>query len=229
MNTPSRHPAIPSLRHSHSGSMMMEFLLVMPLLFVLIMGVVQLAHIWTARMVTHYAAFCAARATLTTNEKLSLLALGKVGPVYEAAQRVCAWAVFSDNGEWEGEVAGWGKIPHSAELEQRVRVVPRIGPMPLGGRTVGAPWLAGATVEFDFPLLIPVAGTMLGWLGYPSRTEAELDASDYRPVSGWTGEKEHGDYGRPYLTLTETVWLPKPYSTERYPYPGQDVLKLLTK
>jgi len=29
-----------------SGSVMMEFVLVMPLLFVMIMGVLQIAHIW---------------------------------------------------------------------------------------------------------------------------------------------------------------------------------------
>jgi len=176
--------------------MLMEFVLVMPLLFLLIMGVVQIAHIWTARMVTHYAALCAARATLTMNAR-------QQDEAVQAARQVCAWMAGSD-GNGMADVPGWGRIPHSAEVPQRVRVTvaPAMG---------GAPWLSGATVEFDFPLLIPVAGTMMGYLA--KRGSA---GTDYKPVSGWTGQFAHR-LGRPYITLRETVWLPKPYTTVNYP------------
>lgn len=210
------------------GSMLMEFVLTMPLLFIMIMGVLQVAHIWTARLVTHYAAFCAARATLTTNEWL-LLALsldpdGPGSPAHDAARQVCAWVVFSDGDENSNDlfsIPGWGEVPHSAELNKRVRVYPRVGPAPLGGAFVGAPWLSGATVQFDFPLLIPVVGTMMGWLAKNDSRNA-----DFAIGSGWSGQSDYtnddriGDtrvYEGPYLTLTETVWLPKTYSTKRYP------------
>ena len=208
-----------------AGSMLMEFVLTMPLLFIMIMGVLQVAHIWTARLVTHYAAFCAARATLTTNEWL-LLALsidpdGPGSPAHDAARQVCAWVVFSDSEGDAFKIPGWGNIPHSAELKKRVRVTPRVGPAPLGGSFVGAPWLSGATVQFDFPLLMPVVGTMMGWLAKNDSNDA-----DFAIGSGWSGQSDYtnndriGDtrvYGGPYLTLTETVWLPKTYSTKRYP------------
>ena len=178
----------------------MEFVLVMPLLFVLIMGVLQVAQVWTARQVTHYAAFCAARATLVANgSQVSARALA-------SAKQVCGWMAFSDDGGNALSVAGWGTVPHSAELDKRVRATVK------DGSAIGAPWLSGAEVSFDFNLLIPVAGTMMGWLAKHGSA-----GTDYRPVSGWTGQHEHGQYGGPYITLTETVWLPKPYSTRRYP------------
>jgi hypothetical protein len=183
--------------------MMMEFVLVMPLLFVLIMGVVQIAQIWTARLVTHYAAFCAARATLTTNSTVLLL---PGNPAAQAARQVCAWMAASDEGGNEADVPGWGEVPHSAELSKRVRV------LPLSGGWIGAEWLSGARVEFDFPLLIPVAGTMMGYLAKHGN-----EGTDFNLVSGWTGQKDYGAYNGPYITLTETVWLPKPYKTANYP------------
>ena len=197
---PFRHSVIPSFRHSQAGSLLVEFVFAMPLLFILIMGVVQLAQIWTARMVTHYAAFCAARATLVANDTEHRQ------KALDAAKQVCAWMAFDDDGANRGNVPGWGNIPHSAGLDKRVRVTVK------NGADVGAPWLKGVEVEFDFNLLIPVAGTMLGYL-----SRNAVGQSDYKPVVGWSGESHHGSYNGPFITLKETVWLPKPYSTTRYP------------
>ena len=191
----------------------MEFVLTMPLLFILIMGVLQVGHIWTARLVTRYAAFCAARATLTANEMVCFGASAGTGPVYNAAKQVCAWVTFSDEGSNEADVPGWGAVPHSAEVTKRVRVTPRAS-SPAGGNMVGAPWLSGATVEFDFPLLMPVVGTMMGWLA-----ENGSEGADFAIGSGWSGQSQpHDTYKGPYLTLKETVWLPRPYSIKRYPF-----------
>jgi len=44
----------------------MEFVIVFPLLVVLLLGVFQFTHIWVARQVVHYGAYCAARAGLVT-------------------------------------------------------------------------------------------------------------------------------------------------------------------
>jgi len=200
-----RYSVIPSfrhslLRHSQTGSLLVEFVFALPLLFILIMGVVQLAQIWTARMVTHYAAFCAARATLVANDSAAQ------AKALDAAKQVCAWMAFDHDGADGGNVPGWGNIPNSAGLNKRVRV--RV----IEGSTVGAPWLKGAEVQFDFNLLIPVAGTMLGYL-----SRHEVGNTSYELVSGWTGEYDHGNYRGPFITLKETVWLPKPYSTRRYP------------
>ena len=47
-----------------SGSVMLEFVIAFPLLLVLMFACIQFSQIWTARMVVHYGAFCAARSAL---------------------------------------------------------------------------------------------------------------------------------------------------------------------
>ena len=100
------------------GSMLMECILVLPIQLLLVMGVVQFAQIWTARYVTSYAAYCAARATLSTNP------VNHQSAAEAAAKRVCAWVNLADlperlmssraPGDHEGEllVPGWGAIPN---------------------------------------------------------------------------------------------------------------------
>ena len=46
------------------GSILMEFVIVAPLVLILVSFILQFAHIWIARQVTAYAAYCATRAIL---------------------------------------------------------------------------------------------------------------------------------------------------------------------
>ena len=48
------------------GSVMMEFVIALPVLLALVTGCIQFAHLVAARLVVHYAAYCAARAGLVT-------------------------------------------------------------------------------------------------------------------------------------------------------------------
>ena len=68
-----------------SGSVMLEFVIAFPLVLVLMLGCFQMAHLWIAKMVVHYAAFCAARSALVrpANEYQ--------GAAQQAAQQVCDW------------------------------------------------------------------------------------------------------------------------------------------
>ena len=47
---------------------MLECVLAFPLILTLMLGCMQIAHIWVAREVTVYAAYCAARATLVCQQ-----------------------------------------------------------------------------------------------------------------------------------------------------------------
>jgi len=49
-----------------NGAVMLEFVLVFPVFFVVLMGVIQFAHLWIAKQVVHYAAYAAARAALVS-------------------------------------------------------------------------------------------------------------------------------------------------------------------
>ena len=56
-------------RTKRRGSVLMEFVMTMPLLMMLVMLVLQFALIVTARQLVAYAAFCAARSTLSANDR----------------------------------------------------------------------------------------------------------------------------------------------------------------
>ena len=193
----------------------------MPLLFVMIMGVLQVAHLWMARQVVHYAAYCVARSTLTANHSLF-----RDQPVAtDAALRVCAWIAFDDEGDGDAqevtEIPGWGKIPFSESVKKRTRVYTGYSDTEYVGMMGTCPWQTRAVVEFDFALLMPVAGQMLSYLKKPSADEVAQQIRGgviaVKPGMGWTGQEEKKNYSYPYITLKEMCILPKPYSTAIYP------------
>ena len=227
--------------------MLMECVLVLPIQLLLVMGVVQFAQIWTARYVTSYAAYCAARATLSSSH------LDHQSAAEAAAKRVCAWVNLADlperlmssraSGDHEGEllVPGWGAIPNSASIDRRVDVI--LGfvdrEADRAGRSSG---VTVATVKFRFPLVMPLAGSMISWLAKHGSGASGKSTAEYRLVSGWTGEAEVLDDEKsriarrakdgsvkmnymeqgvfPYIELKETCVLPLPYSTCQLPRSG---------
>lgn len=64
---------------------MLEFVIAFPVILVLIFACIQFAHIWIAKMVTHYAAFCAARSALVCKSD----EYNNIGQ--RAALQVCNW------------------------------------------------------------------------------------------------------------------------------------------
>ena len=60
----SRKAAKPGARRGDGGAVMLEFVIAFPLVLVLMFACIQFAHLWVAKMVVHYAAFCAARSAL---------------------------------------------------------------------------------------------------------------------------------------------------------------------
>lgn len=205
---------------SEKGSVLVELVLAMPILFVMTMAVLQFAHIWIARQVVHYAAYSSARSTLTSRS--GRLAHGKA---LDSARSACAWVTFSngDNQGEELEVAGWGKIPNSGAVNERVRVTTGYEDY----YNLYFPWESRVTVEFDFPLLMPVVGRMVSYLHkQDSDTVAEKLASGevgFKVGSGWTGQQEVAGDSKseegalPFITIRESCILPKPYSTDNYP------------
>ena len=90
-----------------------------------------------------------------------------------------------------------------------------------GCSSSACPWQTRAKVEFDFPLLMPVAGQMMSYLFKedPDSVAQKIRAGELavKPGVGWTGQEEKKDYSYPYITLKEMCILPKPYSTGIYP------------
>ena len=223
-----------------SGSMLMEFVLTMPILVILIMLVLQFAQLWLVREVVSYAAFCAARSTLCVAPMEQSKAAKK------AAMQVLAWVntygsdggtgskntydagAFSDIKDgyefdyYEGsadksgnlKIPGWGGVPESSGLSDRVTV--KLDDQSRSRNQGGKKPVASAvTVTYKFPMLIPIAGQMLSYLAKNSASESQyVKSKDMMP--GWTGEEQTFG-GVPYIELVETGVVPMPYSTVNFP------------
>lgn len=247
----------------------MECVLVFPLMLLLISMVLQFAHIWTARQITAYAAYCATRAIMAVQQDEQEDAAGR------AAQLACSWMTLVgvpgqqasvSNSTWrtvhvgrlhglkeipdsatislddgaphpnEVLIPGWGSIPGSDSVDQRVdvEIVENGKDQPF----------AEVTVHFKFPLVLPLVGRMISLFVNKENANRAQDGSYGDPARGrgsrWYGE-ENGDetvldeQGRaitrkghrwadegkfPFITLTETCVLPMPYSTANFPRRG---------
>lgn len=181
-----------------SGSVMLEFVMAFPLILLLMLGCMQITHIWIARQVTVYAAYCAARAALVVPQD-EYPAAGK-----QAAEQVCAWAIIGQaEGEPEKVIPGWGTIPGTGAIGRGTKVVTMI-------RQVD-PWNVSATVTFDFGLVMPVAGPVIGWLVNPWNENSEWleqRADDTGNMHRFVDSVQY-----PHVRFRETVVLSKPYVT----------------
>ena len=176
------------------GSVMMEFVLTMPIMIVLLMLVLQSGLIWIAREQTAYAAYCAARSSLSYAPAEQPLAAN------QAAQLALAWVNGASVGGGEKSIPGWGGIPNSGGMEKWVSV--QLGNAQ--GRCV-------ATVTYDYPLGVPIASRLISAANSGKNTEISL-------IGGLADEaKKNGHY---YITLKETCVLPIPYSCANLPKGG---------
>jgi Flp pilus assembly protein TadG len=192
---PARLSVRPLSQVRSSGSVMLEFVLAFPVILTLMLACMQFSHIWMAKQVVHYAAFCAARATLVC-EKQERQKAAK-----QAAEQVCAWiAEGTTGGEADKRIPGWGEIPGSGGVARKTKVE-----IEDEGK-----WNVKATVEHDFGLIFPIIGPMIGWLVNPWESGNE-----------WTEQRadETGNVGdadlirQAHIRFKEVVVLPKPYVT----------------
>lgn len=176
------------------GSVMMEFVITMPILVVLLMLVLQFSLLWLAREQTAYAAYCAARSMLSYGQSEQQEAAEK------AARLALAWVNGASAGGGAQRIPGWGDIPNSGGMSSWTRVSLSNSQ----GRRV-------ATVEYDFPLGIPVASLMISAAAGGSEGEMKLH--------GWLGTPVKKN-GYPYMTLTETCVLPAAFADGNIPQGG---------
>ena len=212
MKTAVRHSVLPLFRGLHrlipalamngrwsrgdGGSVMLECVLAMPVLFLLILGCAQVAHVWVARQVVSYAAVCAARAALTCHQD-EYQAAGR-----QAAQQVLAWLVIGQgDAEPEKQLPGWGAIHGSGGVARKTRTT--VAP--------DGPWNVKATVEFDFALIMPVAGPVIGWAVNPWRQDFEWLEKQADPTGNQ--HRMEGGVQYPHLRFRETAVACKPYVT----------------
>ncbi len=173
-----------------AGSMLMETVLVMPLVLSLVFGALQFAHIYIARQVVNYAAFSAARATLSV----------PVGQEEEnamsAAKRILCWLLLSPDSMRDGAQM---PNPESEEVSKRIELtLSREG------------WNQAVELRFAFPLVMPIAAQIIGYA-------MNIPAYDFTPEArgGHIGEMALVGSDMPHIFLTERCALPKPYKIKQ--------------
>ena len=220
------------------GTVLMETVLVLPILTLLIFAIVQFALIWYARIMTQYAAYNAARAALVyhpgeyriTDKAVTDKFKQHEGPCWKAACRTLAWV--SSSPDWPSDsnqssstssnnkgsllrIPGWyDPIPNSAHIEQQVRIM-----QSESTEMTNAP-VVKVTVEFDYPLHVPVIGRMLAYFdkveqGNPSKYEVwgwQPDATGLAKLDNL----HHRTMNVDYITLRATAILPKLWRTSHF-------------
>ncbi len=185
---------------AEQGSMLVEAVICLPVVLVLVLGCMQIAHIWMARQVVQYAAFAAARSLLTVPNSRHFTAVQPGGDAHKAAAAVCAWIALSQRpGATPVRVPGWGGIPGSGGIDEKLRLELK---QPAGE------WVPVVTVNFDFPMVIPVAGPIIGWAVNPWQENQEW----LERKADVTGNTHGGESVRyPYIRFRESAALSKPY------------------
>lgn len=196
------------------GTVLMEFVLVMPILVFMIFCIMQLAIVCMAKQLVHYAAYSAARAAIVYNPS-DYSENGKFfknkGVAHQAACTVLAWLGQMPDGPDKITIPGWGDIPGSGYIRQQVAIDPNeseiMSDMP-GVRV---------TVKFRFPLLIPFAGDMIAYFHGGGTSEGNWQVEGLLPMDMPAKISPLKFNGVPCFTITESCILPKPWDTVTFP------------
>ena len=225
------------MKKNDRGSVLLEFIIVMPVLLLLIFGTVQFALILMAKQLTQYAAFNAARAAIVYNPKDYRVPnssggggfFESSGPVHEAAVTSLAFFGFSGGKEANKvEVPGWGKIPGSANIRNQVS----IGSDSMDLMEAQQIPAVKVTVIFRFPMLIPYAAEVIGYFHAGGNANDAWDLTGFSPaiekndnndVTFSERMKSIKSGNTLCFTLSETCILPRPWNTTTFPQmPYQD-------
>ena len=211
----------------------------LPVLLLLIFTCVQLAQLWIARLVTNYAAFCAARAALVTvvdesgpssdNDswptrdelpyeglKDQFTHLGSIGLGYDGrAKSEAGWAAAKAA---EG-VCAW-TVLGAAGLDMKDHKIPGWGRIPgtdAAERKVRTTvsfqnWNVEAVVENDFALVMPIIGPVIAWGMNPWDEEKPWSEQGKDPTDDSHRLLDKVQY--PHIRLVSKVSMSKPYRTD---------------
>ena len=208
---------------NEKGSVLMEAIICLPVLLLVSLGVMQFAHIWYCRTIVHYAAYCAARATLTApagdeNEEIA---------ARSAAEIVCAPIAFMNptksrdfslpgiNPPAPGEnnsIQGSGAVRYIHNNQNNCD-----GNILNVSVSSSGDWHRQVDVEMKVPLLIPFAGHVIGELvtlwtgGNFDITPTTPDGPD--PVTGKRVIHKFSNEWTSRICLHERAYIVKPFKS----------------
>lgn len=214
----------------------MEAIICLPVLLLLSLGVAQFAHIWYCRTVVHYAAFCAARATLTApaNSDGSQNYAAEWNLASQAAYKICQLVNFStlQDGEILPGVNNNLAIPGGGRIENKcfVRIIGdqstaqarRADNFDSKGELCEPTldeWHRGVRVKMHVPLLFPLAGNIIGATMKMWSDNGNFDISLTTPQANKLEDSVTGDpnnsenFSFPHIILRERVYIAKPFKS----------------
>ncbi|MBP5637972.1 MAG: pilus assembly protein [Victivallales bacterium] len=196
------------------GTVLMEFVMVMPILVFMIFCIIQLAIVCMAKQVTYYAAFSAARAAIVYHPS-DFSENGKFytdrGVVHQAACTALSWLGQMPGGNGRIEIPDWGPVEGSGFIRNQVSIDPDNSAI-----LTDVPGIK-VTVLFRMPLLIPFAGHVIGYFHGGGSPEGNWTIDGLNPVdmAEKVGAIKLNDV--PCFTLRETYILPRPWDSGMFP------------
>ena len=170
-------------RVSLLGQVIVEYAIVFPILLMITLVIIQLAHIFVAAQVINYAAFAAARAAI-------------VGEDPDAAAALVCSRIAGTGGVGTGSTVylpGWGELPRSLAAEIKTET------FPITDERFQQEHPDAVTIEVthDFELRVPVADMMVYRIG---DIILGADLMDMRT------------YGTPHIHMRSRSTLARPWS-----------------
>ena len=175
-------------RRDERGQVVVEYAIVFPIQLLLTLGIIQVAHIFVAKHIVGYAAFCGARAAI-------------VGENAEDAAAICLSRIAGRSGvdgEASIEFPGWGEQPGYGAARQKSEV--EVATTDEGGQVI-----VKCDVKHDLELLVPVGNYIVFELGqvFLPIGEDKGYGEPHLPLTGtctlvrpWSTESEIGEPGQ---------------------------------
>ena len=202
------------------GSVLMEAIICLPVLLLLSLGVAQFAHIWYCRTIVHYAAYSAARATLTApaDDNGEQNKSKELTEAQAAAEIICRAITFTSLTD-DLENPGVGKIGGSGNVKNKckVSILDSYYDRASEEEKKLSQWQRGVEVEMNVPLLFPYAGQIIGACMKMWSDNGDLDIQKTNPSAEKLDEViTHnsnivGDFFFPHIILRERAYISKPF------------------
>ena len=172
---------------SRSGQALVEYAIVFPLQLMLTLALIQLAHLFVAKQILDYAAFCGARAAL-------------VGLEYEDAQKAAAIPISriagpsGVSGDNPIDIPGWGTLRGSGAAVEKTSAP--YGNFDVIQTQAGSAPVIRCEIEHAYELRVPVGNVVSYTLG-----DVFLAAEDLERIGGM-----------PHVRIKAACTLPQPWA-----------------
>ena len=227
------------MKRPQTGSMILEAAITMPLFVIIVFVIIQMSFVWVAKEVTHYAAYCGARAALVYNPA-DYAPSRDYGVVKQAAMTPLSWISWSLNapGDWGNFKIGWTDVPLSSYVRtqthvevEEYKVIGETNRQNAANFPIEAQFPAvTVTVGFDCPVFIPLGGPIVAYFFGAKKagvsTEGAVGMNGFMAPNGgivdaalmpYCPDPAMLNWFHYSIRLTERCTLAKPWKTVTFP------------